>query len=524
MMRFLQENATALSQQQQQQLEGEGDDYAMTMLSDGVVGAATPTATDEVSYLTQRGYKIILVAGMISSALSMFGSVTICYLVLKKDTSIPNNRSGGPLRRQNSASQLHIRSRRRKLDDLYHRLVFGLSVVDLLFSSSLLFHPFLVPSETGFPYAFGTDQSCTVVGFFFQFYFSSYCYNCFLGLYFFLMIRTSASGGKRTSNDTKSIQNWIEPWVHILAVGVPLGCGIVGVFLEGINITPFFGVCGFHPYPYNCMYDDDVECQRGSHAGTLSNIHALSSFIMAIFGLIFTYLVWHTVYRGYGKLQHSSSRRHEASLDGSWVHQQQRSRNSFSSQQQKRLQTTATQAMLYAAAYLNGLVWVIVANVIEVISTTKLEDLSELGNRPIDFAVVLLGWTFFPLQGFFNWMIYIRPRLVRIKERNPIKSWYWSYCQIFSGDDQHVANCAVGSSSLRHIQPEQVRSDTNMISTNARSLSFILEEKCDENDDPNVSKNFDNVKEQTERTVALPHVMDDGDHDDEPSSCNGRRE
>jgi hypothetical protein len=49
------------------------------------------------------------------------------------------------------------------------------------------------------------------------------------------------------------------------------------------------------------------------------------------------------------------------------------------------------------------------------------------------FVFMLVLWLGFPLQGMYNLVIYLRPRLLRWKDAHPELTWYGAYQQVLSG-------------------------------------------------------------------------------------------
>ena len=105
----------------------------------------------------------------------------------------------------------------------------------------------------------------------------------------------------------------------------------------------------------------------------------------------------------------------------------------------KRLRTVGMQAVCYILAYLNGFIWIVFANIVEahyMQSTNVLYTALEGGGTPLLYAAFWLMVFFFPLQGFFNALIYLRPRWVRWKDAYPTESWWWALKQVVTSRDE----------------------------------------------------------------------------------------
>lgn len=76
-----------------------------------------------------------------------------------------------------------------------------------------------------------------------------------------------------------------------------------------------------------------------------------------------------------------------------------------------RLRQTALQAMFYVLAWMNTFLWVGVARVFE-----------DMGATDGLFGIRLMSAIFFPLQGFCNFLIFVRPRWQDLRQRYPEES------------------------------------------------------------------------------------------------------
>jgi hypothetical protein len=342
-------------------------------------------ATDyfsDFAYFSDAQYIILCIVGALSSVLSILGSTTILSLVI----------------------------RRKKTGELYQRLLLGLSVSDLFMSFSLLLQPLLTPKETGYPLALGNSSTCKALGFGYLFFISSYTYNCMLGIYFLAVVRYQAS--------SQSIARCLEPWGHIIAFGAPLAIGTVSVRYDVLNVNPFLGGCTLFPTDHECTWKDDVECENASAHNILNSTLDFYAMAMGGTGLICTIAVWCTVRsRLKTQLELEAQRNPNVTAEDQDI-------------QTKRIRTIGSQAVWYTLAYMVGLICVVLANVIEGIF---LEDsLEGLGDEPLYFAGIFMLWLFFPLQGFLNCLVYIRPRWVRWKAYYEGSSWWFAFRKALS--------------------------------------------------------------------------------------------
>jgi len=114
---------------------------------------------------------------------------------------------------------------KRKRNSTYHRLMVGLSIVDIIGS---LVGPFLstwpMPRDSGAWGAVGTVSSCDAAGFFFQFTAAAGpLYNVSLARYYYLILRHNWSDRRLKE---------VEIWFHIVPWMVGLITATAGLILK----------------------------------------------------------------------------------------------------------------------------------------------------------------------------------------------------------------------------------------------------------------------------------------------------
>jgi len=78
---------------------------------------------------------------------------------------------------------------------------------------------------------------------------------------------------------------------------------------------------------------------------------------------------------------------------------------------------TFTQALLYVSAYFSCYIFVIVAQFME----------------NVGFPLMLLKAIFYPSQGFWNFLIYVRPRFIEIREKKKDETFWWVLKAVITG-------------------------------------------------------------------------------------------
>lgn len=200
---------------------------------------------DESAYtapLNNAQYFVMRGVATIPCILSWFGSFSIIYI-----------------------ARLKVRS------NIYHRLLFIMSCIDVnaLLWASL--NPILMNSETGYQLAIGTQGTCTTVGFVLMFsILSKSFFSCYIALYFMLSVRYKWSD--------KRIE-FSEKYMSAFAFMVPLSYGIIGFINQAFNPNEF-RLCYIAKYPIGCQGTD---CIRGSLARKLyfdTHVFAYMPFLL----------------------------------------------------------------------------------------------------------------------------------------------------------------------------------------------------------------------------------------------------
>ena len=145
----------------------------------------------------------------------------------------------------------------KKLSTIYHRLVFGLSISDIIHSSAVSLFSLPMPSDNPYAYiALGNKTTCQVQGLFiYQGSIVSPGYNAGLCIFFLLKVRYRV-------HDTV-ITRKVEPFLHTVPFFLYLVTATYQI-LKG-NINPAFAVCYVSDYPPGCSNQDDVDCEHGEN-------------------------------------------------------------------------------------------------------------------------------------------------------------------------------------------------------------------------------------------------------------------
>mmetsp|Transcript_15843 Transcript_15843/g.23831 ORF Transcript_15843/g.23831 Transcript_15843/m.23831 type:complete len:555 (+) Transcript_15843:64-1728(+) len=195
--------------------------------------------TEEINFRTaviEVGATYRLIVPRITGSFSLSCSLLIVYMIFR------------------SSTQLH---------SIYHRLIFGMSIGDILASTAMLLSHMAVPREgmseaidviyTDCPERFGSFFTCATQGFFFLFgtvashlYTASLCW-----FYYFVMVKAMSDS---------AIRKKIEPYLHSVPAILAFLIGMVS--LASDNINPGTSWCTSTTIPWFCSRDN---CERGSY-------------------------------------------------------------------------------------------------------------------------------------------------------------------------------------------------------------------------------------------------------------------
>lgn len=336
-------------------------------------------AAEDVPLLEDARYIPLLIVGCLSSLLSILGSGSVLYMILKS-----------------------------KDYQAKHRLIFGLSSADLVSSTAIFLMPFSVPSYLGLTASVGTHASCTATGFFMQSnVLIGCCYNAYLSIYYYLVVRRNWQ--------ESDFKRWKEVLAHTFAVAVPTLIGLMGVITQSINPNKFVNsACLYGPAPWGCGNDSEYECTRSSldTARLVAFPTSLLVLVFSITGFVCTGIVCCTV---------------AATLRQSTSHQFEGDDNSNGN---RRLKQVKVQAFLYSLVYFNSFFWPLLVQIMTEMAGTDIHTKKlEAGY----YVLQLFMFAFFPLQGALNFFVFTRVKAMSWRKAEPTRSILWIYKQVVLG-------------------------------------------------------------------------------------------
>lgn len=323
-------------------------------------------------YLSDSQSKALPILSMISGLLSAIGSAMIIFVAWRK----------------------------KRLKRNYDRILFAMSTIDFVCSLVAATHGFNIPKSTGLPWAIGNEVSCSFNAFMFKIQFAVPLYNVFLSCYYVMTIRYGMSDSE--------FDRKYERWIHILPITLAGLSAVVGLFFDVYHPYSLGRVCAVGPYPYGCVHDNAMECTTTARKALIALFTLEGTIIIpsTIISQTNTFLVYWTI-----RQQENANLRH--SFD-----------NRRSVQSSRKLKQVSMQCILYFFAFGNSSMWCTVLRFLE----------SFFGFGPQNekqvYWLVVLGTITYPSQGFFNAMIYLRPRYKQWKATG--KSNLGAMCCILS--------------------------------------------------------------------------------------------
>lgn len=407
------------------------------------IGANETVIVEDLSQVVMGNdrYIPLMLLSTMSSLLSIFGSSCIIYL-----SSRPASR--------------------RKI---FQRLLFSLSMADLVSSTACLMMPLAVPEYLGYFAAVGNHKTCAAAGFFMLVADKAgCCYNAYISLHFLLVVKW-----RFKESDFTATQATV---CHAVALLIPTAIDIAAVATQSINPSRVYNnVCVYDVSPWGCAIDGDEDCTRSNLVAEGWFMRVTFGFytLVAFVGFAATFMVWLTVRKTVRK---SNAYRFENRARESTVAQQQQvresqatdtvrdgsstirpvepdiitdpgTRSSTASRRGSSMRSLSTnasrskskldflteirdQSILYSLIYLNAFTWPVVS----VILASAYSE-SEHGSMHLDsgiYAFDVLSRILFPLQGFLNFFVYTRMTRRQWRRAEPDKSIFWIYRRVLS--------------------------------------------------------------------------------------------
>mmetsp|Transcript_18068 Transcript_18068/g.27075 ORF Transcript_18068/g.27075 Transcript_18068/m.27075 type:complete len:399 (+) Transcript_18068:120-1316(+) len=317
-----------------------------------------------------------------------------------------------------------IMIKRATLTTPYRRLIFGLSAADVIHSVGMITGPYASPKGLSTcPWAVGNTGTCVANGLFNAGgSIGVALYLLSLSLYFFLKLN------KRMADTDFS--RLFEKKMHFLIIAFVFSFNLTALLSDSFNPIPTGAVCHVARYPTGCgVYPEIVgECTRGANH-TMVLVYLLNVGVLPFCSLgisvCMVLLIRSAVLseRMYtldndGPVSRRSRARNFFNCIFCWYFEQNQRDNESDANYVLRLyrRETVTQASLYIGFFL-------ISNIISLIVTML--NLAGVYDMPIAFKYI--ASFLYPLMGFFNILIYCRPKVQKFRFEHPEMSWILSF-------------------------------------------------------------------------------------------------
>ena len=263
----------------------------------------------------------------------------------------------------------------------------------------------------------GSTFTCELQGFFFfTFHLMVPLYNASLCIFYMLVVKYSIADDIMAKR--------YEPYLHAGPICWALLIGSIILAMDSFNAGE---PCYINAHPKGCELDESVECTRGKHLMLLRYILHLPTLLVALFIMVTTLLITYASvleqerkserYRVQIPLNQSPRRESWRELRSRMTNDEGHSSPApISNQDQssrrmarvKRSRLIMNQAISYVCAYL------LVFMFPTIFFITQTEGAPEQSV----FIVFAIAQILFPLQGFFNLLIYLQPKMARLRREN----------------------------------------------------------------------------------------------------------
>jgi len=353
----------------------------------------------------------------------------------------------------------------------YHRLICGISLVDMSASLWLGLSTWPIPRSSGALWAIGNATSCNIQGFFTQFGISSSFYNASLAIYFYLVV----------------VQGWneqrlqrIEWMLHTIPLLWALVSAVTGLFLGVFdNATLWCWVSA-----------EKVSFRWIAFYGPLwLNILIVTCSCLAIFLHVRKLELRSQKYRPYSHQSSMQQRQHQGAGETSAENGKRTAEDYVSTQtplrtssrdyhradranqqntggqnnnksigrsnsiyhQSRRVKDVADQCFLYAGAFYINWAALTATRLIQTI------------NGQVYYPLVLIAAITVPMQGLPNFVVYLRPKLRRVRKHYPNAGWIqWVARSMSRNESRHVAGEAARLqriSAMDGMNPSHINDD-----------------------------------------------------------------
>ena len=374
---------------------------------------------------------------------------------------------------------------------VYHLLLLAMSIVDFNTSFWYFLSTWPIPRSTANVFApSGTRGSCTVQGFFIQFGIATPLYNAALALYYLLIIRYQWK--------EKQVRK-AEKFLHSVPLLWASGTSLAALGMTLLNNANLW--CWISSVPLSCTgsYRNNGvnDCERGNNAW----IYRWAFFYAPLWAAIVCSGIWMLLtYLAVRKTEKASSKwKARPSTNDAAMSSAARKKKEKEESDRKHSKQVASQAFYYLMAFFFSWLFGTLTRFIQMTSGKTY------------YPIILLMAIFTPMQGFLNYLVYIRPRWLSYRKKHPDWNWFMAFAMIFRGEFRR---------SRRDSGVPESRKKGKYFSALSRSSDAVRKSSVSRrssNNDVSVSV----VPEAEEHKEEEPYPEDVGDADKDVDVENG---
>ena len=298
----------------------------------------------------------------------------------------------------------------------YHRIIFGLSISDILQSFAMLSGPFLSPAYA--PQALwgvGNKLTCNMNGIFFVVGFTSTSMYTFFLCYFCLC-------KVKTNMTDDAFSQKIEWKMHTFIIAFNVIVCVAGLITKTFN-TVDGKLCIINASPPGCRQNPEIngECDETilRNATLLGFATRFVTTVLCLAGIIvcMVKICWHVMITTNTtrttRLSNLRGQHHDVTQQ---THGDEYNANAADLLVRHYRRQFFIQASLYVLAFAatHSFTWIGVM----VVLAKKQE---------LDSVFLLLASIFYPLGGLFNILVYTRPKVLSHRRNNPEDSWFRAF-------------------------------------------------------------------------------------------------
>ncbi|GFH52696.1 hypothetical protein CTEN210_09172 [Chaetoceros tenuissimus] len=334
------------------------------------------------------------------------------------------------------------------LKNPYRRLIFAISVADMMQSLSIVLGPFINDAAVSQArWAIGNEHSCRLNGLLLALGSTAVpLYSCSLSIYYYCKLYKKMTNERFWSN--------IERWMHIIIITSIAVMNIIALSLNLFNSGVNGSLCFYAAAPTGCAQNPEIygECNSSPHLGTVRIFTLISALTyvlcMALVVLFLSFLLWKIVAteKIFSMKANSTNVTTAKKSDVAKIEKEITVKgnamnitndvefinvdNNISSTPNMPSETSGKDDSQMARAYRQEMSLQLILYSLSFLCTYLLLIVLQFilaTNKDPTIVLWLIAQTLYPLQGFFNILVFIRPaaRVTRIR-RDGI-SWLKAY-------------------------------------------------------------------------------------------------